>query len=81
MFLHLGDDKLIPLRDVIAIFDLTEENTALNNEFLQAAQKKGLVVKLTNEPVSCVITDKTVYLSQVSSGTLKARAEKRPWEM
>ena len=29
------------------------------------------MIELTDEPVSCVITDKTIYLSPVSCGTLK----------
>lgn len=81
MFLHLGNDKLVPLREVIALFDLTETNVSLNADFLKLAQQEGFVVKLTDEPVSCVITDKHIYLSPVSCGTLKARAEKRPWGM
>ncbi|HHT74104.1 MAG TPA: DUF370 domain-containing protein [Firmicutes bacterium] len=81
MFLHLGNDKLVPLREVIALFDLTETNAALNNDFLQMAKEAGFMIELTDEPVSCVITDKTIYLSPVSCGTLKARAEKRSWGM
>ena len=73
MFLHLGSDKLIPVREIIALFDLTEENRRLNRDLLKLAQQEGFMVELTNEPVSCVVTDKAVYLSPVSCGTLKAR--------
>ena len=37
------------------------------------AKEAGFMIELTDEPVSCVITDKTIYLSPVSCGTLKAR--------
>lgn len=76
MFLHLGNEKMVPLRDIIAIINLTDTDLELNREFLQTAQDEGFVVELTSEPVSCVITEKTVYLSPISSDTLKKRALK-----
>ncbi len=77
MFLHLGGDVVVPLRDVVAIFDqeLAAQSPAAD-EFLQTAKDEGLLVDVSaGHPKSFVLAADRVYLSQISSLTLKKRAE------
>jgi extracellular matrix regulatory protein B len=81
MFLHLGADTVIPLENVIAIFDIKSDRAANGNKkFLQnrIAEKKVIDVSEGN-PKSCVIADQEIYLSAISSLTLKKRAGQR-WD-
>lgn len=76
MFLHLGADKMIKLRDLIVI--INNENPQKNNDtenFLKKAQKSLEVEKIENDNhKSIIITDDKVYYSPISSQTLKKRA-------
>ncbi len=75
MFIHLGGETLVDSKSIIAIIN-TENALGANStkEFLKTAQEEGFVKKLNSEFTSMVITDKTVYLSPISSLTLKKRA-------
>jgi len=80
MYLHLGQNTVIPYGAVIGIFDLdvtTQSNQT--RSFLTGAQKKGLVETVGDElPASFVLCQRDgktrVYLSQISSATLGKRA-------
>lgn len=80
MYLHLGQDTVVRSREVVGIFDL--ENTTiskLTKEFLTQAEKQGRVRNVSYElPKSFVICAwkgrQTVYITQISSATLKKRA-------
>ncbi len=80
MYLHLGQDTVVRSREVIGIFDL--ENTSiskLTKEFLTQAEKEGRVCNVSYElPKSFVICawkgKQIVYITQISSATLKKRA-------
>ena len=74
MFLHLGADTVIPLKDVIAISDM-KATGSINQEFLTTMHEEQMIVDISGKsPKSFVITDKVVYLSAISSLTLKKRA-------
>lgn len=79
MYLHLGQDTVVRTRDIIAIFDLENASIAKSTKsYLSQAQKNGYVVNVTLEMpktfVVCEIDGKTVvYISQISSATLKKR--------
>lgn len=76
MVLHLGADVIVPLKDVIAIFDLKYANSAINKQFLQTMTEEEMIYDVSDgHPKSFVLTDKTVYLSAISSLTLKKRAD------
>ena len=76
MFLHLGDDMVVPLRDVIAITDLKSGKSGINKEFLNKMQAEKRVIDISEENAkSFIITNKLVYLSAISSLTLHKRAE------
>lgn len=80
MYLHLGQDKLVKTEEVIGIFDM--ENTTISRhtrDFLARAEKRGRVVSVTTDlPKTFVVCGRgkesaTVYLSQISSVTLRKR--------
>lgn len=84
MYLHLGQDVVVPSRTVIGIFDI--ENTSISKitkEFLGSEEKLHHVVNVTMElPKSFVVCrekrngeeETVVYISQISCMTLKKRA-------
>lgn len=80
MYLHLGQDTVVRSNEVIGIFDL--ENTSISKitrDFLACSEKNGQVVNVSSElPKSFVICQgqggTKVYITQISSATLKKRA-------
>lgn len=75
MFLHLGADTVVPLREVIAINDLKHAQSKANGIFIKNMRAENKVVDVSdNQPKSFVITDRLVYLSAISALTLKKRA-------
>lgn len=81
MYLHIGQDTVVRLKDVVGIFDM--ENTTISQTtrmFLNDAEKKGRVVVVCEDlPRSFVVCrdragNETVYLSQISPATLRKRS-------
>ena len=81
MYLHLGQETVVRLREVVGIFDM--ENATISKytrQFLADAEKGGRVCNVTMELpksfVVCVDRDgtETEYISQISSATLLKRA-------
>ena len=82
MFIHLGQDTVVPKSEVIGIFDL--ESTTVSKKtrkFLEISEKKGEVINVSYElPKSFILCcDKNkkrkLYISQLSSTTLKKRSK------
>ncbi|MCT8136312.1 DUF370 domain-containing protein [Anaerobacillus sp. CMMVII] len=76
MFIHLGGDTVIRSKDVIAILDRqVKETSETTVEFLEFYQKEKKVEEIAKDMTkSIVITNEKVYLSPISSSTLKRRA-------
>ena len=75
MFLHLGADMVVPLSDVIAITDFKSGKSGINKEFLNNMQEEKKIIDISEQNAkSFIITKKAVYLSAISSLTLKKRA-------
>ncbi|MCE5285251.1 MAG: DUF370 domain-containing protein [Pelosinus sp.] len=75
MFLHLGADTVVLLKNVVAIADLKMVKSNINNDFLENMRANKLVIDISdNNAKSIVIADEVVYLSAISSLTLKKRA-------
>lgn len=80
MFLHIGGDVVIPLKNIIAIFDI--ETTTISKdtkEFLTIAEEEGFIHSISTDlPKSFIITESDkkskIYLSPISSITLQKRA-------
>lgn len=81
MFLHLGENVVVPIKDIIGIFDL--QNTMYSSDtiqFLRLAEEDGFVERITNErPKSFIIAEvdnmSKIYLSPISSTTLTKRTD------
>ncbi|MFA9556236.1 extracellular matrix regulator RemB [Evansella sp. AB-rgal1] len=77
MFIHLGGDVVLRSHKVVAILDYHSKETSQDNErFIELCEKNSKTVSIsTDNPKSIVITENEVYLSPISSHTLKRRAE------
>ena len=82
MYLHIGQNEILPDRRVIGIFDLDKCSSSLRTrEYLAAAEQEGVVLDVSGDlPKSFVVCDhpyhpQIVYLSQLNTSTLKNRAE------
>ncbi len=80
MYLHIGNNVIIPTRDIVGIFDLDAASFSRNTRiFLEKAEKSGRVkVSGDDLPNSFILCrDGNIYLSQISSVTLKGRTAER----
>ena len=82
MYLHLGQDKVVNMDEIIGIFDLdTSTVSKSTRDYLAKAEKDGCVTNVcTDLPKSfivCIGRDGKphVYISQISSSTLLKRTE------
>ncbi len=80
MYIHLGNNTMLPTNEIIGIFDL--ENASVSKrtrQFLTKAEKEGRVITISYDlPRSFVVAGRTakdikVYISQISSSTLLKR--------
>jgi len=82
MYLHLGDEFIIPFHTIIGIFDMDAVTvTKTGQKFLQNAEKNGRLYTISeNLPKSFIVCrengQETVYLSQISATTLNRRMER-----
>ena len=86
MFLDLGENVVVPLKDIIGIFDIeTTMYSADTIQFLRMAEEDGFVERITKENAKSFIVaevDKKskIYLSPISSSTLTKRTENMFYE-
>jgi len=80
MYLHLGQNVVVPQEEIIGIFDM--DNTTgsiITRRFLNNAENEGLIINVSDElPSSFIVSGgkkHKVYLSQLSPQTLYKRAE------
>ena len=81
MYLHLGGEICVRIKDIVAIMDLETSSTSkITREFLRKTQKSGEVININDEelPKSYVLTEENkvvkMYISPISSNTLLKRA-------
>lgn len=80
MYLHLGQDTVVNTEQLAGVFDL--DNTTISKHtraYLAQAQQQGRVVNVSAElPKSFIVCVEegveTVYLSQLTPGTLLKRS-------
>lgn len=81
MFLHLGENVVVPLKDIIGIFDMeTSMYSSDTTQFLRMAEEDGFVQRITKEkPKSFIIAEvnkkSKIFLSPISSATLTKRSQ------
>ena len=79
MYIHLGSNTVVNIKDVIAIIDMDKTTTSKNTrDFLTYAQKNGMVFNVSEElPKTAIICnykgENRVYISQISPATLYGR--------
>lgn len=80
MFLHIGADVEIPLKNIIAICDMDSSTLSKGTrEFLKVSEEEGFVTYIGHDiPKTFIVTENngnsTVYLTSISSVTLSKRA-------
>lgn len=81
MFLHLGSDFLVNIKDIIGIFDMDQTTIGnITKEFLNGSEQTGIIISVDDDlPKSFVIAtvyqETRIYLTSISSTTLKKRTE------
>ena len=87
MYLHLGQSVVVPTGSIIGLFDLDNTTSShLTRRMLERAEREGRVVNVSDDlPKSFVVCrgrdrGMVIYLSQLSTATLKGRAENNSFE-
>lgn len=86
MYLHLGQNVVVPEADIIGIFDLDNTTQShITRTFLNDTEIAGHVINVSDElPRSFIVSGKDkevkVYLSQLSPQTLLRRSETMRFE-
>ena len=85
MYLHLGADCMIKNTDIIAIFNIRDQQSEIYDNYISVNKDKYKIIDLSEkigtyetsiQPCSsCILTTDTLYLSGISALTLKRRAE------
>ncbi|MGN0622111.1 MAG: extracellular matrix regulator RemB [Porcipelethomonas sp.] len=79
MYIHLGNDVVVPDRSIVGIFDIENTTTGkTTGHLLERASKEGRVVNITYEmPKSFIVCmekgREVIYISQISVSTLRKR--------
>ena len=82
MYLHLGQETVVPQDEILGIFDLeTTTVSKVTRTYLAGCEKRGEVVNVTDDlPKSFIVCTggshgtQRVYISQISTATLAKRA-------
>ena len=81
MYLHIGQNEIIPDRRIIGIFDLDKcSYSKRTRDYLTAAEQEGVVLDVSGD-IPKPYHRQIVYLSQLNSSTLKNRAESGKLEL
>lgn len=79
MYLHIGNDIIVDINDIVGIFDMDNTTVSrLGRDFLPKAQKDGIIINANDDlPKSYIVTkrgDKSkIYISSISSQVLSKR--------
>lgn len=79
MYLHVGGDVVVAMRDVIGIFDMERTTVSrVTRSFMTMAEDDGFVMTVGDDlPKSYVISEENnryvVYVTPISAATLRKR--------
>ena len=81
MFLHIGNDVAVYIKEVIAVFDM-ESTTVMHDsrEFLKMCEEEGFLYDVApgEMPKSIIITEEDgrsfVYVSPIAASTIRKRS-------
>ncbi|MDO5142554.1 MAG: DUF370 domain-containing protein [Eubacteriales bacterium] len=83
MYLHLGQDHIVPLHKVVAVFDMDTATASKRTQaLLTRLQDEQRIIELYDDlPRAAVLCEdalgEILYLTQLSPQALQRRAEKR----
>lgn len=83
VFLHIGAEEIVFIRDILAIMDIERTTTSkTTREFLKGCEERGMIITVGSDiPKSFIVAmrdgKQKVYLSPISSTTLYKRAMKQ----
>ena len=87
MYLHLGQNVMIPHDAIIGVFDLDNTTWSFRTRrFLERAEREGRVITVGDDlPRSFVLVQEgdspaEVYITQLTPATLQKRAEEDSFE-
>lgn len=77
MFLHIGKGHMIKKEDVVFIGDMeSTKDSKITQEFFDIIREEGFIINnFEDECRSYILTGEKIYLSIISSATLKNRME------
>ncbi|MDO9574232.1 MAG: DUF370 domain-containing protein [Candidatus Contubernalis sp.] len=74
MYLHIGNSMVVPMVDILGIFDLSLISSNSTKEFLQSKEAKNVVITSEKEEAkSFIVTTDKIYYSSIAPTTLKKR--------
>lgn len=78
MVLHLGEDTVVPLKNIIAIIDIKTFNEFPENDYFLKTLDEGFIKYISDKPVKSLIIaevddENFIYMSPISSRTLIKR--------
>ncbi len=74
MFVHIGSSQIVFSNEVIGIFNLNNEESEINHEFLNTASNHPTsILSCSDRYKSFIVTDRKVYISPISPLTLSKR--------
>ncbi len=78
MYLHIGSNHIVLIREIVAILDYKIENFKITKEFIANSKETISTLQATDENVSSIIVTNTngkniMYFSSISVGTLQKR--------
>lgn len=82
MYLHLGEDVIIPINNLIGMIDINLDFYGSDtNHFLKLAREDGFVIKVNDgEPKTIIISEERkkskIYITSISTRTLNSRIKK-----
>ncbi len=76
MFVHIGDDIVVAMEELVAILDMETTKRESTREFLSFAADEKMVLRIgkREREKSIIITSNRVYLSPISAATLLKRS-------
>ncbi len=79
MFVHIGNSRVVPLKEILGIFNMNIKNNRINVQFLESFPSEGGSDEKGQPPNAFVLTPQKIYYSPLSPQTLQRRVE-RNWE-
>ncbi len=74
MFVHIGNSQIVFSNEVIGIFNLNNEESEINSEFLNTdSNHPTSILSGSVRQKSFIVTDRKVYISPISPLTLSKR--------